>query len=140
MATIEGRGAVPFHITLGMLVNQQGAPVGLYRSYPSKSNVPMIEQYGLGMLRTRDGVILASYGKIPLLVLHGHIEAHAGTYALSVAYLTDVAPRHYATCTIRVEHTPRGQWETVDPSGRPITTFVVVSRWNGITRIDPCGA
>lgn len=138
MATIEGRGAVPFHITLGMLVTRDMSPVGLYRSYPSKSAVALSEQYGLGMLGTTDGVILASYGQVPLLVLHGHVGADVGVYALSVSYLTGISPRRYGHCTIRVAHTPQGQWETVDGNDRPITSFVVESSRFGIRGISPC--
>lgn len=139
MATIVGSGAMPFHVTLGMLVTAAGTPVGLYRSYPSKSSTPMSEQYGLGMLGTPDGVILASYKNIPILVLHGHIGERLGIYPLSVAYLASNAPRHYSTCTLHVEHTPQGRWATVDATGHPITTFVVVSHRFGISHIEHCG-
>lgn len=140
MATIDGRGAVPFHITLGMLVTAGHTPVGLYRSYPSKSAVPLIEQYGLGMLGTRDGVILASIGDLPLLVLHGHIDMQPGTYVLTVEYLSQLAPRAYGRCTLRIARTAHGRWETVDRAGQPVTEFKVVSSRAGISSIEPCGS
>lgn len=139
MAVIDGKGAIPFHVTLGMLVTKDGTPVGIYRSYPSKSSVPLSEMYGLGMLGTHDGVVLSSYGDIPLLVLHGHIDGQPGLYPLTVDYLSSIAPRRYATCTLRVARTPRGQWETVDASGARIATFVVVSHRTGIASIEHCG-
>lgn len=140
MTTIDGRGAVSFHITLGMLVDAQRKPVGLYRGYPSKSAIPLAEVYGLGMLGTSAGVILASEGRVPLLALHGHIGQAIGENLLSLTYLTSLAPRRYASCTIDVSHMAAGQWEITDASGHPIRTFTVISGTFGIKRIAPCPA
>ncbi len=138
MTTIQGRGAASFHITLGMLVTADLSPVGLYRDYPSNSSVPLSEKYNLAMLESPDGVILSSYGDLPLLVLRGHVGSAPGVYPLSLAYLTNAMTKSYATCTIRIAYTP-GIWKIVDRGGNRVVLFVVTSRQLGITSIQPCG-
>lgn len=140
MATIDGRGAIQFHVTFGMLVDAAGAPAGLYRSYPSSSQVPLSEQWRLPALGSKDGVILASHGNTAVLVLRGRIGTGVGIYPLTLTYLTDFASRKYATCTLRVAHEPGGRWQTVDGAGRPIEAYTIESRGLGIGRIENCSA
>lgn len=140
MATIDGRGAIEFHVTFGMLVDAAGAPVGLYRTYPSASQVSLSEQWRLAMLGTTEGVILASHGDTSVLTLHGRIGAGVGVYPLTLTYLTDFAGRKYATCTLRVAHEPDGRWQTVDGNGRPVEAYTIESRGLGIGRIENCSA
>lgn len=140
MAVIDGHGAVPFHVTLGMLVNRAGGPVGLYRSYPSASKTPLAEEWGLGMLATRAGVVLASEGGTAILVLHGKIGPAAGVYPLALTYLTGTVPRRYASCILRVAQVAPGQWRTVDKAGHRIAAFTVVSGRGGIHNITNCGS
>lgn len=138
MAVIDGHGGSAFHVTLGMLVDKDHAAVGLYRSYPSRGSVPLSELYGLGMLGTGEGAVLASYRGIPLLVLHGHIGAQPGTYPLTVSYLASATARRYARCTLYVRRSAQGQWSTVDAGGHAITRFVVDASLSGISHISHC--
>lgn len=138
MTQIEGRGAVVFHITFGMLVDARREPVGLYRTYPSRSRTPLSEVYGLGMLGTRAGVVLASKGSVPLLILHGHIGDTAGRDALSLTYVTRLWPRQYATCILDVVDLRGRRWKIVDRAGKQVTRIVIISSDFGITRVSHC--
>ncbi|TAN03065.1 MAG: hypothetical protein EPN36_13780 [Rhodanobacteraceae bacterium] len=138
MATIEGQGSIKFDVTFGMLVTKTGTPIGLYRTYPSASKVPLGEQWSLGMLGTPAGVVLASQGKTAVLTLHGHIGADVGVYPLTLTYLADFAEHRYSSCVLRVAHEPDGRWQTVDGAGRRIDAFTVESRGLGISRITHC--
>lgn len=138
MATIEGRGPIKFDVTFGMLVTKGGTPVGLYRTYPSASSVPLSEQWSLGMLETPSGVVLASRDEVAILTLRGHISAAVGVYPVTLTYLTNFAEHKYASCVLRVEHEKNGQWQTVDNAGHRISTYTVVSRGLGIGAITNC--
>lgn len=140
MAAINGSGAITFHVMFGMLVGAKRLPVGLYRTYPSRSTRPLSEVYGLGMLGTPAGVILASYRDIPLLVLHGHISNAIGHHVLTLAYMTSLVPRRYATCAVDVVHASDGGWKIVNGAGNPVTHFLVVSRHFAVARVSPCVA
>lgn len=139
MAVIDGSGAIGFHVTFGMLFGADGAPVGLYRSYPSKSNPNLIEKWSLGMLGTRAGVVLASFKNTPILALHGRIDPGVGTYPLTLTYLTNTPDQRYASCVLRIQRTPAGQWQTVDSAGRRVATISVVSHGLGISQVTGCG-
>jgi hypothetical protein len=138
MATIEGQGTIKFSVTFGMLVTKDGTPIGLYRTYPSASKVPLGEQWSLGMLRTPAGVVLASQGKTAVLTLHGRIGADVGVYPLTLTYLADFAEHRYASCVLRVAHKPDGHWQTVDGAGHRIDMFTVESHGLGISHITHC--
>lgn len=140
LATIVGRGAIAFHVTLGMLVDAHYRPVGIYRSYPAPSKVPLSERYALDMLTTRDGAILASYRDIPLLVLHGRIAGRAGDYPLTLTYLTHVEPRRYASCTLHVRFDGAAAWQLLDSAGHVATQVTVTSGLAGIRAVSACAA
>ncbi|HEU0276986.1 MAG TPA: hypothetical protein VFQ95_04105 [Rhodanobacteraceae bacterium] len=140
MATIIGRGAITFRVTLGMLVDAHYQPIGIYRSYPSKSKVPLSERYTLDMLTTRDGAILASYQDIPLLVLHGHVAGRAGEYPLTLTYLTHVEPRRYASCTLHVRFDGAAAWQLLDGAGHVASQITVTSGLTGIRAVSACAA
>lgn len=137
MATIVGRGAISFRVTLGMLVDAHRDPVGIYRSYPSRSKVPLSERWTLDRLTTRDGAILSSYGDLPLLVLHGHVDPRVGDYPLTLAYLTRVQPRRYASCTLHVRFAD-GAWQLVGSAGQVLTEVIVATGLTGIRDVSAC--
>lgn len=155
MATVDGRGTVTFHVTLGVLV-EAGAPgadadrsvwtlggspdvdphlLGLYRSYPSKSAVPLSETYRLAMLQEPAGVVLSSYKGVPLLVLHGHLADGSGSYALRLTYATNIVRREYDSMGLLVEHPGRGQWWFANVDGQRINRFVVTSDLAGVRSV-----
>jgi hypothetical protein len=138
MATIVGEGPITFRVTLGMLVDAAYNPVGIYRSYPSKSKVPLSEQYPLAMLTTRDGAILSSWEDLPLLVLHGRVAPRTGDYPLTLTYLTQVRPRRYARCALRVRYDGAHAWQLLDRAGRVLTEVTVTSSLTGIRSISAC--
>ncbi len=140
MATIVGEGAITFRVTLGMLVDAAYNPVGIYRSYPSKSKVPLSEQYTLAMLTTPDGAILASWRNIPLLVLHGRVPGRVGDYPLTLSYLTQASPRRYASCTLGVRFDHAHRWQLVGSAGRVLSRVTVTSGLTGIRAVSACPA
>ncbi|HEU0197979.1 MAG TPA: hypothetical protein VFQ88_12305 [Nevskiaceae bacterium] len=134
MATITGTGAVKFHITLGMLVTKTGRAVGLYRSYPSRTRRNLSEQYGLGMLQTRAGVILSSDGTLPILTLHGAIGGGPTPTELTLTYLTNGVTRHYATQVLLIRQFG-ARWAFVSANGKPICGFTVRSGRVGVQSV-----